>query len=145
LAVALLVSVTLQLGFGYDSDKPLDFAWLMILTVSITTAAWLLVTFLTSPEPNETLVAFYRRTRPSRTGWAPIAKLAPGVTPDADGTSNLVCWAGGCMLIYGVLFGVGKLILKETTVGVGLLAVGAIGLMLIYWNLSRRGWSAYIE
>jgi Na+/proline symporter len=145
MAVALLVSLTLQLGFGYDSNKPLDFAWLMILTVAMTTVAWLLVTFLTSPEPNATLIAFYRRTRPSRTGWGPIAKLAPEVRPDADGTSNLVCWLGGCMLIYGVLFGVGKLILKDTTAGFGLLTLGVVGLILIYWNLSRRGWGAYIE
>jgi len=145
MAVALLVSLTMQLGFGYDSDKPLDFAWLMIITVAITTAAWLLVTFLTSPEPDDTLVAFYRRTRPSRAGWGPIARLAPEVQPAADGMSNLLCWAGGCMLIYGVLFGVGKLILQQTTAGLALLGVGAAGLALIYWNLSRRGWGAYIE
>ena len=145
MAVALVVSLTMQLGFGYDSDKPLDFAWLMIITVAITTAAWLLVTFLTSPEPNDTLVAFYRRTRPSRAGWGPIARLAPEVRPAADGLSNLLCWAGGCMLIYGVLFGVGKLILQETTAGMALLGVGAAGLVLIYWNLSRRGWGAYID
>ena len=145
MAVALVVSLTMQIGFGYDSDKPLDFAWLMIITVAITTAAWLLVTFLTSPEPNDTLVAFYRRTRPSKAGWGPIARLAPEVQPAADGMSNLLCWAGGCMLIYGVLFGVGKLILQQTTAGLALLGVGAAGLALIYWNLSRRGWGAYID
>ena len=117
----------------------------MIVTVAITTAAWLLVTFLTPPEPDQTLVAFYRRTRPSRAGWGPIARLAPDVRPASDGLSNLVCWAGGCMLIYGVLFGVGKLILHETAAGLGLLVVGAAGLIIIYWNLSRRGWGAYIE
>src|SRR5207253_2883353 len=52
---AFVVSVTLQLGFGFDSDKPIDFAWLMITTVAITTAVWLAVTFLTSPERKEVL------------------------------------------------------------------------------------------
>ena len=37
----------------------------MIITVGITTAAWLAATFLTAPESNETLVSFCRRTRPS--------------------------------------------------------------------------------
>jgi len=68
MASAFVVSVLLQLAFGYDSDKPLDFAWMMIITVGITTGVWLAVTFLTAPEPNATLVAFYRRTRPSRAG-----------------------------------------------------------------------------
>lgn len=145
MAVALAVSLSLQVGFGYDTSRPLDFAWLMIITVTITTAAWLLVTFLTKPEPENVLTAFYRRTRPSRAGWGCIARLAPEVQPAGNALSNFLCWAAGCMLIYGALFGVGKLLLLET--GAGLLWVGAgmLGLALIYWNLSRRGWSAFID
>jgi len=138
---AFAVSLTLQIGFKLDTDKPVDFAWLMIVTVSITTAVWLAVTFLTAPEPEDVLVAFYRRTRPSRAGWGPIAKLAPEAKPAADGLSNLACWAAGCMLIYGVLFGVGKLLLRETVPGLALLAMGGAGMLVIYRNLSRRGWN----
>ena len=145
MAVALVVSLTLQLGFGYNSDKPVDFAWLMIITVAVTTVAWLAVTFLTQPEKQDVLIAFYRRTRPSRTGWAPIADLAPDVTPSGGGLSNLLCWVGGCMLIYGTLFGVGKLILHETQQGLMLLAVGVVGLGIIYRDLSRRGWSSVVD
>jgi Na+/proline symporter len=142
---AFVVSVGLQVGWGLDSDKPLDFAWLMITTVAITTVVWLAVTFITGPEKTDVLVAFYRRTRPSKTGWGPIAALAPDVQPSRDGLSNLLCWAGGCMLIYGALFGVGKLLLHETGTGLELLAMGAIGFAVIYHNLSRRGWSAVVD
>ncbi len=145
MAVAAVVSLTMQIGFGYDTDNPVDFAWLMIATVAITTAAWLAVTFLTAPERPEVLVAFYRRTRPSRAGWGPVAKLAPEVKPARDGVANLLCWAGGCMLIYGVLFGVGKILLGETAAGLALLGMGAAGFAIIYWNLSRRGWSAVVD
>jgi Na+/proline symporter len=137
---AFFVSVTLQTGFKMHSDKPVDFAWIMIITVSITTVVWLAVTFLTAPEPQDLLVAFYRRTKPSRSGWGPIAKLAPEVKPARDGLSNLLDWAAGCMLIYGVLFGVGKLLLNEVTPGVILLAMGVAGMAILYWDLSRRGW-----
>jgi Na+/proline symporter len=142
---AFVVSVGLQIGLGLDSDKPLDFAYLMITTVAITTVVWLAVTFLTGPEKSDVLLAFYRRTRPSKTGWGPIAALAPEVQPSRDGLSNLLCWAGGCMLIYGALFGVGKLLLHETGTGLALLAMGAIGFAVIYHNLSRRGWSAVVD
>lgn len=145
MAVALVVSLTLQLGFGYDSDKPVDFAWLMIITVAVTTVAWLAVTFLTQPERQDVLVAFYRRTRPSRSGWSPMARLAPDVTPSGGGLSNLLCWLGGCMLIYGALFGTGKLILHEFKQAVVLLAVAAVGLTIIYRDLSRRGWSSVVD
>jgi Na+/proline symporter len=142
---AFLVSVTLQIGFKMDSDKPVDFARLMIITVSITTVVWLVTTFLTSPEPNDLLVKFYRKTRPSAAGWGPIARLAPDVKPARDGLSNLLDWAAGCMLIYGVLFGVGKLILKETMPGLILLGGGVVGIAILYWDLSRRGWSTVID
>jgi solute:Na+ symporter, SSS family len=144
MAVALVVSLALQILAGYNTDRPEDFAWLMIWTVTITTAAWLAVTFATKPESKEVLVAFYRRTRPSRGGWGPIARLAPEVKPAGDGLSNLLCWAGGCMLIYGVLFGVGKLLLHQSGAWL-LLGIGAAGLAIIYWNLSRRGWSAVVD
>src|ERR1019366_4290762 len=62
---AFVVSLALQLGFRMNTDQPRDFAWVMIITVSVTTMVWLAATFLTPPEPREGLVAFYRRTRPS--------------------------------------------------------------------------------
>jgi len=142
---AFIVSLTLQTGFHLDSDDPRSFAWIMIVTVSITTVVWLAVTFLTAPEPRETLVAFYRRTRPSSTGWKPVAALAPDVKPSRDGFANFIDWIAGCVLIYGVLFGTGKLLLHETRSGLALLAGGVVAGTVIYMDLSRRGWSAVID
>jgi hypothetical protein len=142
---AFVCSLTLQKAFHLDSDKPVDFAWLMIVTVAVTTVVWLAVTFLTAPEEQSVLLAFYRRTRPSAGGWGPIAKLAPEVRPAKDGLSNLLDWAAGCMLIYGVLFGVGKLLLHEMMPGMILLTMGIAGMAILYWDLSRRGWSSVVD
>ncbi|MEO8130101.1 MAG: sodium:solute symporter family protein [Bryobacteraceae bacterium] len=142
---AFIVSVTLQTMFGLDSDEPTQFAYIMLITVAITSVVWLATTFLTAPESNTTLVAFYRRTAPSLTGWRPIAALAPDVKPRRDGLSNLLDWVCGCILIYGVLFGVGKLILKETSLGLLLLACGLAAGAVVYWDLNRRGWNAVVD
>jgi len=142
---AFIVSVTLQAAFHFDTDKPVDFAYIMLITVGITTVVWLATTFLTKPEPQDLLIAFYRRTRPSVSGWTPIAKLAPDVKPSRDGLSNLLDWISGCVLIYGVLFGVGKLLLHETGVGLALLALGLLGGAIIYWDLTRRGWTSVVD
>ena len=142
---AFLVSVTLQSAFHFDTERPVDFAYVMIITVSITTAVWLAATFLTKPEPEDLLIAFYRRTRPSLAGWRHIASLAPDVKPSRDGLYNLLDWISGCALIYGVLFGVGKLLLKETVPGLTLLAMGLLGGVVIYWDLNRRGWSSVVD
>jgi hypothetical protein len=44
-----------------------------------------------------------------------------------------------------VLFGVGKLLLHETGIGLALLGAGLAGGAIIYWDLSRRGWSAVVD
>ena len=117
----------------------------MIVTVAITTVVWLAVTFLTRPESTDTLVSFYRRTAPSLAGWGPIAALAPDIRPRRDGLSNLLDWICGCVLIYGVLFGVGKILLQETALGLGLVAAGIAAGAVIYWDLSRRGWASVTD
>ncbi len=142
---AFVVSVLMQTVAGLDSDRPVDFAWIMIVTVAVTTIVWLAVTFLTAPESRDTLVAFYRRTRPSRFGWEPVAAWAPEVRASTDGLANLLDWIAGCVLIYGVLFGVGKLLLHDTLPGVLLVGLGCIAGGVIYRDLSRRGWRAVVE
>ena len=142
---AFVVSILMQTAGGLDSDRPLDFAWIMIVTVAITTVVWLAVTFLTAPESRDTLVAFYRRTHPSSFGWKPVAAWAPEVRASTDGLANLVDWIAGCVLIYGVLFGVGKLLLHDTLPGVLLVGLGAVAGAVIYRDLARRGWRAVVE
>jgi len=142
---AFIVSVAMQVGGGLDSDDPRGFAWIMIVTISITTLVWLAVTLLTRPEREDILCAFYRRVRPAAAGWKPIARLAPEITPTRDGWWNLLDVLCGCLLIYGTLFGLGKVLLKETGIGLLMLAVGLAAGAVIYWDLTRRGWRVVAE
>ncbi|OLB08976.1 MAG: sodium:proline symporter [Gemmatimonadetes bacterium 13_2_20CM_69_27] len=142
---AFVVSVLLQTVGGLDSDRPLDFARIVLVTVAVTTVVWLVVTFATRPETDATLVAFYRRTRPSRLGWEPVAARAPDVRPSTDGLANLVDWVAGCVLVYGALFGVGKLLLHDPLPGILMLGLSAIAGAVIYRDLSRRGWRTVVE
>ncbi|MGA3186615.1 MAG: sodium:solute symporter family protein [Bryobacteraceae bacterium] len=145
MVAAFITSLSLQIVGRFDSDKPEDFAWIMIITVSVTTVVWLAVTFLTKPESEATLVSFYRRSRPGAAGWKPIARLVPEVKDSRVGIYNAMDWIAGCVLIYGILFGVGKLLLSEWTEGAWLLAAGLFGGAVIYWDLSRRGWSSIVD
>jgi Na+/proline symporter len=145
MATAFVVSVAMQVIWKFDSDNPVEFAWLMIVTVAITSAAWLAATYLTPPESQETLVSFYRRTRPSRSGWGPVAAAAPDVKPAGDGLNNLGCWLAGCVMIYMSLFGLGKILFRETALGAGMLALAALAGYYIYRDLTKRGWSSIAE
>ena len=145
MAASFVVSLLLQFRFGLRSDDPREFAWTVLITVACSTVVWLAVTFLTGPEDEATLLAFYRRVRPSAAGWGPIARLATDVVPVHDGLANLVDWAAGCVFVYATLFGVGKILFGQTGLGAALLVVAAIGAGTIYWDLERRGWKTVLE
>src|SRR5256712_4178004 len=96
---AFVVSILLQMYYGLNSDDPIGFAKIMLVTVAITTSVWLATTLLTSPEPEEKLLSFYRRVQPSAMLWGPIAARATDVTPAGDGFNNILDWLLGCLLI----------------------------------------------
>ncbi len=127
MAAAAVISLTLQLGFGYDTDRPLEFAHVMLVTVAGTTAVWVAATFLTPPEPEAKLLEFYRRARPFPALWKPIAAKAPDVqTPDSFGRAA-VGFLGACTLVYGALFGVGQGLFGHWTTAAACLAASVVG------------------
>jgi solute:Na+ symporter, SSS family len=141
---AAVVSVYLQLVVKWKGDNPRQFAYLMLVTVGITTLVWIVTTYLTSPEPAEKLIAFYNRVRPEGPGWKTVAAQAGHAAAHARGRLSLQItnWILGVVLIYGTLFGIGKLIFKEWLAGVLFLLVAIIAGMLITRNLSRGEMSA---
>jgi hypothetical protein len=149
MASAFVVSIALQLGSPwtrrYNSDDAIQFAHLMLITVGITTVVWLVTTFITQPEPAAKLEAFYRKVRPAKFGWNPVAEIAKDVPISDDFGWNILDWICGCILIYGTLFGAGKIILQETALGLTFLAAAAAAGAIIYWDLNRRGWSSIAD
>ncbi|MGE5499761.1 MAG: hypothetical protein ACM3Q2_16945, partial [Syntrophothermus sp.] len=137
---AFVTSVILQLGFNLSEDNPEQFAWLLLITVSVTTVIWLSVTFLTKPEPDEKLLSFYRRVRPNAAMWAPVARMAPDIIPQKDGLFNLLNWISGVIMIYAMLFGMGKIILGVYTTGIIYMAVGLFFGGVIYYGMNKKGW-----
>jgi solute:Na+ symporter, SSS family len=136
---AAVVSIFLQSVLKWNSDLPGDFAYIMLVTVGITTIVWVAVTFITQPEPREKLISFYRRVRPEGPGWTEVAAEAGLAESHAQGRLSLqfANWILGCALIYGSLFGIGKLIFKEWRAGLVYLLVAIVAGALISRNLSR--------
>ena len=118
---------------------PHGFAWLMILTTSFTTIAWLTVTLLTKPEPEEKLRAFYRKVLPSKFGWAHIAELE-GEDSKQSLLWSAIDWVAGCAMIYLSLFGLGHIIFGRWLLGIAMLIGAALMGRFLFWDLNRRGW-----
>src|ERR1019366_4857839 len=99
---------------GYGAEEFRIQAIVMLLTVTITTAVWVLVTFLTKPVPDATLDAFYRRVRPGGPGWETVSRrLGFGREPIPGGAMSFVNWILGIILVYTALFGIGKIVFGQ--------------------------------
>jgi Na+/proline symporter len=142
-AMIAAAAVSLMLRYvGHWDTEGTDFARGILVTVGVTTGAWLLVTFLTPPEPRERLVEFYRRTRPAGPGWKPIAALAGSdIRPPENLAVNAINWVLGCALVYASLFGIGKLIFQEWLDALACITVALVAAAVISRNLSQADWS----
>src|SRR5580658_4413343 len=143
-AMAVAAGTTILLSrVSISGNNAVVFAKTAIITTAITTVAWLIATFVTSPESDQKLLSFYRRVHPSVYGWRRIAKLAPDMPEVRDAASNTFDWVMGCVMVYACLFGIGELVFARWLAGIALLVVSGVAGYLIFWDLSRRGWSTF--
>jgi len=140
MAIAAVVSIFLQLVLRWDTDQPQDFAYVMLVTVGLTTIGWIVITWLTPPESTSTLLRFYRQVRPDGPGWRHIAAQVATSEGAHHGSlgRQFANWFLGCVLIYGWLFGIGGIVLGNYATGVTLAAVGTAAGVLISASLRRE-------
>jgi SSS family solute:Na+ symporter len=128
------------IGFVYlKGFTAVAFPYTLLYLVGWTTVWWVVVTFLTRPESEEHLIAFYRRVRPGGPGWTRVAKAA-GEPPPEPIAGLAIEWVAGSLLIYSTLFGIGTLLLDSWTRSLIWFAAAAAAVVVIYVSLSRRGW-----
>ncbi len=121
-------------------------ATIMLLTVALSTVVWVSVTFLTSPEPDAVLQAFYRRVRPGGRGWSRIAAQAGFANEGIEGGwLTFANWIAGIVTVYCSLFGIGKIIFGDTLTGIVLIAIAAASLFWVARSLNALGASERSE
>lgn len=135
MVVALVTSLVLRLQNPFQGNSAVVFAKSASTTTAITTAAWILATYLTKPVSQEVLVSFYRHVRPDVRGWKHIAAIVGDKHPTRDLGRNLGLWVLGCAMVYSFLFGSGYAILGHPLRGVVLLTFGVICLLLLLKQL----------
>ena len=111
MAAALVTSLCLHLFL--DSTTARGFALNLIITTSVTTVVWLVVTFATPPEPGEKLRAFYTKVRPAGPGWGRIAAETGLTPPRGELARNFAGWLLGIALVYSIMFGTGALLFRQ--------------------------------
>ncbi len=142
MVAALVVSIFV---FLHPATKD-EFAFQMLLIVPISTIVWIVVTFITEPVSNETLISFYKKVRPSKTGWNWVAKAFENESKITD-TQNiqtdtkipaLVNWIVGVIFIYSFLFSIGKLLLGFASSGLIFLLIAIVSGVIMFKNLPTK-------
>ena len=104
-------------------------------TIGGTTIVWLVVTFLTPPEPTETLTAFHKRVRPGGI-WGPIAAIT-GVKVTSKTIPLVIAWLSAVTMTYSALFSSGKFIFKYYTDGFIFLGVTVVAGTIMYLMIKK--------
>jgi SSS family transporter len=108
----------------------------MWLTFAAVTAVWIVVTLLTEPEKEETLIGFYRKLHPAGF-WSDISKKS-GVVGDKITASHWISWVFGVAFILCSLFGIGKIILGDYGTGAILAAGAVVSFLVVYGNIMKE-------
>ncbi|MCB9850192.1 MAG: Na+:solute symporter [Phycisphaerales bacterium] len=133
---SLIANTTMQiLDWKYGVQLPL--IQHCAITVGFSTIVWVTVTFLTKPVGRDRLDAFYRKVRPARLLWGPVAARCPEVQSDGDAGMVIAGWLLGAVLLYSTMFLIGKFVLQdygEAMIAGGVLVASGGLLMLLYRN-----------
>jgi Na+/proline symporter len=116
----------------------------LIVGVLLTTAGWLIVTFLTKPTDNETLVKFYKLIRPGGRGWDKVIQLSKSTDSPITETAKkgdlalgLILMIAGTFAVYGAVFASGFYLYGEYTSGAISTVVTAVSVWVMIKNWGK--------
>ena len=128
-------------GVLYFGDFGVKFPETLFIIVPITTIAWIVTVYITKPTATAKLDSFYRRVHPGGIGWKIISDKMTDVKSDTGYYLLMINWVAGIIMAYAFLFGIGKVILGDTTTGILFLITGILAAFLIKRNFAKTGWN----
>lgn len=117
---------------GYISPiASLGNAGVLTITALGTAVIWILVMLLTAPESDVVLDRFYARTRPGGPGWK-RQRERTGLAPLQDLGADILSTLWGVLLLFGVMFAIGGVLLLRWADAAVAAAVALVsGLLLL--------------
>ncbi len=105
--IAPIFETTEGLGNSFIANEGV-----LLCTTLFTTIVWLVVTFLTKPEKDETLKKFYLQVEPEG-AWNSVKEKLNINKSKSQIPALIICWLSATALTYSTLFLIGKLIFQD--------------------------------
>ena len=107
--------------------------------VLVTTSIWLIVTFITPADEKETLIKFYKKTKPGGPGWN---KIKEHITMSDEKEEwivpkGIICMIIGCITIYSALFSTGYFIYGEISSALIFLLITIVSGLILFKNAKK--------
>lgn len=149
--VAMIVAtITAIVLVFFVSDESITFRVLdaftvrLLIAVGVTTFTWLTTTYLTKPEPDETLIKFYKVTHPGGPGWRGLREraAAAGTILEPEGKKwdmplQFLCVFVGTIVIYSALFSIGSFVYLKPLNGIILAVVAVAGTWFLFRSFNK--------
>lgn len=104
----------IELGPDEIQNTFIENEGVLICTTFFTTIVWLIVTYFTQPESDETLMKFYKQVEPEG-AWNTIREKLNLEHRKSQTPELIICWLSATALTYSLLFFIGKLIFQDYT------------------------------
>ena len=131
--IVAMVSSIIIAGYFNFGESSLEGWQKIVIGAFLTTIVWVVATYFTPPDDEETLRNFVKKVNPGGPGWVKYSDDISGKPwPVPKGILSMVL---GCMAVYGFLLGVGQLIYGQTGSGLlicGLGAASSYGLLKLW-------------
>ena len=118
-----------------------DYAVRFTLNMVVTTTIWVIVTFLTSPEKEETLIKFYQRIKPAG-WWKDVAIKAGNPNHLAVGKLEWACWFLGVTGLFSMIVCLGKLCFGLYLQSALWAMYGVLATVILFKLIGKMDWSA---
>ena len=107
--------------------------------VLVTTSIWLIVTFITPADEKETLIKFYKKTKPGGPGWNKIKEHITMSDEEKEWVvpKGIICMIIGCITIYSALFSTGYFIYGEISSALIFLLVTIVFGLILFKNAKK--------
>ena len=137
---SLIIALILDKHPAFSSIQGEDFyAVRLVITLTLCTLIWLIVTYLTKPVAEEQLKKFFRHVRPGGF-WGPIAQACPDVTKLHLGWPEVANFFLGTICIYASLFSIGWFCLGQYDLSLAAAVVSGVTGYVMFFAISKMDW-----